>query len=108
MVWLHMQHYSTCECGTVEIESDRTASRRDLHELSHVSNTRRRAPDGLFSRVVFNPVTCVMDTLAGGEGAGLYSVGLAGIGFVETKVDTRIIGQQKRRLVWQRLQLSRK
>lgn len=49
-----------------------------------------------------------MDTLAGGEGAGLYSVGLAEIGFVETKVDTRIIGQQKRRLVWQRLQLSRK
>lgn len=30
-------------------------------------------------------VTKVTDALAGGEGAGLYAVGLTEIGFVETK-----------------------
>ena len=68
--------------------------------------------------------------LAGGEGAGLYSVGLAEIGLAATnartrlaqanwvtqairtaeatKDDTRNFGQQKRSFIWQRLQLSRK
>ena len=62
----------------------------------------------------------VIYVLAGGEGAGLYSVGLAEIAFAATKVfqairnlrgdevDTRILDQQKRSFIWQRLRLSRK
>ena len=43
--WSSFRHYSTGEAGTVEIESSRTATRRDrVAANAHISEARRGAP----------------------------------------------------------------